>query len=436
LTDFFPSPEKRFQKQLANLDRWLQRREVKRVEAHVARLMREELPADAQIELLLRRSRARLLSARPEEALMDVQEAMESTPTLRERPDVRALLGDVYFSRFELAAAGFSERTDTDHALAEYQSIAELHPGYENIGWVLYQWGRILLSRDQVAEAKEKFHEALFKQTTDPSLTALCYERLGFIELVETRNPEEALVLFSRAVLAYPRGEPRGWLVRLHLMRSRAHREQEQMERAIDAAQEALRCVRLLDSDYRYSLAEINLSVGETLALMTGREREAIDYLTQFLNGTRRPLGIDVTWSRVYENIGDLWFKLERYDQAIEAYQASLTFNPYHPMEVLIQYQVARAYFRQKDYDKTISAIGQMLKAAQNDGNPVTDYRVYSMLASAHFALNQFDEAALHYQQALDLAPPSAEQLDEIRTYLDSAQELSRRRKDEAGRKA
>lgn len=435
MTDFFPSPEKRFGRHILNLDRWLARREVKRVEAHIARLMREEPTLEQQAELLLRRARARLLSARPEEALTDIQEATTTIPALQDRADVRSLLGDVHFSRFELAPAGFADRADTDRALQTYQLMAEQMPGYDNLGWVLYQWGRILLSRDQVTEAAAKFHEALFKQTTDPSLTALCYERLGFIELMEQRNPEEALVLLSRAALSYPRGEPRGWLVRLHLMRSRAFRELEQLERAIEAAQEALRCVRLLDPDYRFSLAEINLSVGETLATMPGRERESIDYLLQFLSGTRRPQGIDVTWSRVYETLGELWFKLERYDQSIEAYQSALTFNPYHPLEVLIYYQIARAYFRQKEYEETIAAVGQMLKAAQEDDNPVTDYRVFSMLASAHFAVNQFDEAAINYQQALDLAPPSAEQLDELRTYLNSAQELSRRRKEEAAKR-
>jgi tetratricopeptide (TPR) repeat protein len=427
---------KRFQQQLDKLDRWLAKGDIKRVEAHIAWLdNREETLTAERVELLLRRARARLLSARPAEALEDTNAALDLAPPLRDSLAILSLLGDIYFSRFELAQMGFADRMDTERALVAYQSIEERDPLYENLGWVLYQWGRVLLSRDRVDEAATKFHQAMFKRTTVPALTALCYERLGFIYLAERRDPEEALTLFSRAVMAYPHGEPTGWLARLHLLRSRAYQEQGRMEEAFGAAQGAIKSVKILDPDYRSVLAEAHLARGEILAKMPGREREAIDYLNQFLGESRRPQGIDVTWSRVHETIGELWFRLERYDLAIEAYYAALHHNPYHPLEVLIHYQVARSYFRQKDYEKTIDAIEQMMHAAEDDGHPITDYRVFSMLASAYFALNRFAEAAVSYQQALDLTPDNAEQLDEIRTYLESARKLLSRQKEGADAK-
>jgi tetratricopeptide (TPR) repeat protein len=429
-----PPASKRFQQQIEKLDRWLAKGDIKRVEAHIVRLEnREHTLTSERVELLQRLARARLLSARPEEALSDLQEALDLAPELRPRADVQSLLGDIYFSRFELAQVGFADRGDTERAITAYQAIAEADPYYDNLGWVLYQWGRVLLSRDRVAEAEAKFQEAIFKRTTLPNLNALCYERLGFICLMEKRDALGALTLFSRAVLAYPRSEPTGWLARLHLLRSRAYREQGQMDEALAVAQHSLTVVKLLDPDYRSVLAEAHLALGDILAEMPGREREAVDCLTQFLAESRRPQGIDVTWSRVHETLGELWFRQERYDLAIDAYFSALTYNPYHPMEVLIHYQIARSYFRQKDFEKTVSAVEQMMTAALNDGSPITDYRVYSMLASAHFALSHFAEATTAYQQALDLAPATAEQLEEIRTYLHSAQTLSQRGREPDG---
>jgi tetratricopeptide (TPR) repeat protein len=423
---------KNFQQQLDKIDRWLGKGEVKRVEAQLAWLFnREEIYHSQRLELLIRRAQARLISARPEEALVDLQTALQADPTLQTRANYQALLGDIYFGRYELAQVGFADRADTDRALAAYQAVLDAEPHYENMGWIYYQWGRILLSRDLVNAAEEKFREAMFKRTTMSSLTALCYERLGFIALMERRDPEEALTLFSRAALVYPHKESSGWLARLHLLRSRAYSEQQDVQKALDAAHAALKTVNLLNPDYRSTLAEAHLTIGNLLGNVAGREREAIEYLTQFLTESRRPQGIDVTWSRVHETLGELWFRLERYDISIEAYQAALTYNPYHPMEVLIYYQIARAFFRQKQYEQTIDAVEQMMQAAETDGNPITDYRVFSMVASAHFALNQFAEATKAYQQALDLAPPSATQIEEIRKFLASAQELWRRQKEE-----
>jgi tetratricopeptide (TPR) repeat protein len=430
-TTSFP---KQFQQQLERLDRWLVKGEVKRVESQIAWLFnREETYNTERIELLIRRAHARLISARPEEALVDMHAALELAPTLQQQANYQALLGDIYFGRYELAQVGFADRTDTDRALAAYHAVLEAAPDHENMGWIYYQWGRILLSRDLVATAEEKFREALFKRTTLSSLTALCYERLGFIALSEQRDPQTALILFERAALVYPHRESSGWLARLHLLRSRAHSEQQDMDKALEAAHEALKTVKLLNPEYRSTLAEAHLTLGNLLATIAGREREAIDYLTQFLNESRRPQGIDVTWSRIHELLGELWFRLERYDISIEAYQAALTYNPYNAMEILIYYQIARAFFRQKQYEQTIDAVEQMMSAAETDGNPITDYRVFSMVASAHFALNQFAEATVAYQRALDLAPPSASQIEEIRTFLNSAQALasSRRPKEE-----
>lgn len=414
--------------QLFQIDKWLARGKVKRAETQIARLLHNPLPTSEQTQLLLRRARVRLLLERPGEALEDLLKCQELTPELARHPEVQELLGDAYLARFELAPVGFAARADSDRALTIYQAITTQSPDYTNLGWVMYQWGRILLSRDQVDEAIDCIHKALLKQTTVPALSAFCYERLGFIYLIDKRDPGMALSFLARAANTYPRGAPSGWLVSLHLLRSRAFREQNLSGEAFEAARLALASVNPSDPDNRASLTECHLSLGDILAQIPNREREAANHLAQFLQYSRRPQGIDVTWSRVHETLGNLWFRLERYDQAIAAYRAALTYNPYHPWEVAVYYQIARSYYRLNEYARTINVIEKMQQAAQADQQPITDYRVYSLLANVQFALERYTEAAVTFQQAIDFAPPQADNLDELQAYLKTAHSLAQRR--------
>src|SRR5438552_2306894 len=135
---------------LVHIDEWLASGDGKRAEVQIARLLRGELPPGERAQLLLRRARARLLTERPEEALEDLQTSRALAPELWEQSDAQELLADSYFSRFEHAPLGFAERADTDRAREIYQSISERDPLYANLGWVMYQWGRVLLSENNV----------------------------------------------------------------------------------------------------------------------------------------------------------------------------------------------------------------------------------------------------------------------------------------------
>src|SRR5437764_9135312 len=254
------------QKQLTQIDQWLDSGDAKRAEAQIARLLRSDCTPSERAELLLRRARARVFTARPDEAIEDLQTLRALMPDLWERSEVQELLGDAYFSRFELAPVGFAERSDAVRARVCYESITERDPNYANMGWVMYQWGRILLTEDNVEQAIEKFTEALVKPSTVPRLTALCYERLGFIHLIEKRDPATALSYFSRAVTTYPSGEASGWIMRLHLLRSRALREQNRFDEALQAAQAALQAVSPWEPDYRAVLTHAHLALGRLVA--------------------------------------------------------------------------------------------------------------------------------------------------------------------------
>jgi len=183
---------------VADIDRQLEWGDVKQAEIMIARGLRASgLDGAGRSALLLRRARVRLYSEKPDEALADLREALALVPALADLPDVRELRADVHFARFELAPLGFADRADADHAFAAYVELSADEPDYANRGWVLYQTGRVLLSANRVAEAIAQFETALDAPSWVASLRSLCYERLGFIDLFENRNPAAALAHFE-----------------------------------------------------------------------------------------------------------------------------------------------------------------------------------------------------------------------------------------------
>lgn len=399
--------------------------DLRKAEIAIAKLLREDLPSRMRAQVLLRRARVRLLGGRPDDALEELQTSLAIAQNLEETPVVKALLGDIYFARFVLAEFGFADRTDANRALDYYNEILSHFPTYGQKGWIYYQRGRIYLSEDRIDDAIKDFEAGLQCANQPPSLHTFCHERLGFIWLFEKRDPNIAIVRFNQAVEAHPSGRDAGWLVHVHVLRSRALRETGDNQAALEAASQALDSLDPSAPDYRQALTETHLAVGEVLALIPGRETEALEHLLQFLQTSKRPLGVDVTWSRVHETIGDLSFKLERFEQAVEAYQSSLTFNPYHPWQVNVYYQIARSYYQMRAYERVIAAVDKMLAAAAEEQQAVTDYRVYYVLANAHFALEQYEKAANAYENAVQFAPANAAKLDKIKKYLRFSKELA-----------
>lgn len=411
--------------QYRSVDELLSKRDVKRAEVTIARLLRaDDLSVPEHAHLMFARARARLYSARADDALEDLSRARALLPDEFETPQTLELLGDCHFARFELANIGFADRADTTQALAAYERALEEFPQYVNRGWLHYQRGRLLLTENRVLEAVDCFHQALLSPSTVPAQTAYCYERLGFVAFYEQRDFQHALSFLDKAVATYPTAEDRQWLVHVHTLRSRILREFRDYAGAIDAANTAIRVAS--GADGKAGLPDALLCAAETLALVEGREREVIAHLQQYTQITKKPLGIDVTWSRVHEMLGDAYFKSNQLGNSVAAYQAALQFNPYTPWELSLHYRIARTLYQQGDYAKSVRAIQQMLKAADADGQAVGDYRVYNILGNSYFALKSYPDAIRAYQTALDIAPSNADGLDRIRQYFQFAQDLSR----------
>ena len=406
------------------IDTLLNNRELKKAEVQIAKQLRTDPDTELRANLLLYRAKARLFGQHPDDALEDIQTARALLPELAPTPQFKELLADTYFARFELAPVGFTERSDADHALAIYQEIIDDHPNYSNMGWVYYQKGRILLTANEPAAAIESLTEALLKPGQATALTALCYERLGFVHLSDQRDPVTALSFFDRAAATYPTSEPESWLGQLHILRSRALRETGEYEAALDAAEQALQIMEHIGPDMRSGQQDAHFALGDILAQLPDREADAVSHLQQFSQLGKKPLGVDVTWSRVNELLGDLLFRIERYEPAIEAYHNSLAFNPYHPWQASIHYQIARCYYRLRAYERTITSIQELEQAVSEESQQLTDYRVFHLLGNAHFAIEDYVQAATAYRRAVELAPVQASDLDKIQTYLRFAEEL------------
>ncbi|MBK8028056.1 MAG: tetratricopeptide repeat protein [Chloroflexi bacterium] len=411
--------------QLQTIDDLLLKRDIKKAEVLIARLLRSEQSLQGRARMLILRARARLFSARVDDALEDLQKAQSLAPDLFETPRNLELLADTHFARFELASVGFADRADTAHALLAYEKLLTEHTTYENLGWIYYQKGRVLLTENRTIDAVKCLQQALLTPSTIAPLTAYCYERLGFVAFYEDRDPKGALAFLNKAIATYPTTEPRLWLVQVHTLRSRILREMYDYETAFEVAATAITVATAAGVEGRPGLSDALLTAAETLSHMAGRDKEIIGYLQQFAQINKRPFGIDVTWSRAQEMLGDAYFRTAQYAASITAYQNALQFNPYHPWEISLHYRMARSYYQLGEYEKAISAIKRLMQSAKTDDQDIYDYRIYYVLGNAYFALGQYAKAREAYGEALELAPPSAEHLDKVRQYYQQAGELS-----------
>ncbi|MDX2136947.1 MAG: tetratricopeptide repeat protein [Chloroflexota bacterium] len=397
-------------------------RDLKKAEVQIAKLLRGTLSGPDSAQLLTLRARARLLAARAEEALDDLAAAEQRTddPTLR--LEIHELQGDAWFARYELASVGFADRLHAQRAEDTYRALITDHPSYPNLGWLHYQLARILLTDGRIQDAITCLTDALLAPSTLPALTAYCFERLGFIYFYEKRDTRRALGFLDKALHTYPGNEAPIWVARLETLRARVLRELGNTDAALAAIDTAIDIAYQTD-ETRIALADALLTAGELLSRVSGRERDVISRLQQYLQTARKPLGIDVTWSRVYEMLGNAYFNSGQYAAAGEAYQHALQHNPYHPWELSLHYQMARAWYQCAEYDKAVNAMDTLLKTAHLDNQPVTDYRVYDVLGSAHFALKRYHAARQAFDQALALTP-SADDREKIIRYRTFAAEL------------
>lgn len=410
---------------LQDINQALARRDFKRAEIILARLLRTELELAERAEALVTRARLRLVTGRPDDALADLHDAAALVSELQDSPAFLELRGDCHLARFELASVGFADRGDTARATDDYARLNELDRSWPNRGWTHYQQARIALSEDQTEDAINHLQKALLSPSTLPALSAYCYERLGFVSFFDQRNLTDALAWLDRAVATYPADQSRVWLAEVHTLRSRVLRESRDYAQAIEAADLALKVASGCGTAGREALADAALFAAEVASELPGRERDVMAYVQQFTSVSKKPLGIDVTWSRSQELLGDAYLRAGLVSEALEAYQAALRYNPYHPWELKLYFQIARCYYQLHDYGRSANAVNVLLRSADEDEPILRDFRVHALLANALYAQGDYANAANAYRASLLRAPGHADGLESLQTYYRDALERS-----------
>jgi tetratricopeptide (TPR) repeat protein len=410
---------------LDEIDEALALQEIKRAEIALVRALKTTQTPAERAALLFRRAQARLMDARPDDALEDLTTSLALEASLKDHPDTALLLGDIYFSRFELANVGFANRADTETAHKHYQALISEHPQHPRRAWAYYQLGRIKLSQNEAPEAARYFRQALALPPLPAHVHALAYERLGFIALMEDRQAQAALGHLQAAQQAAPPEMDATWQVQLQLRMSRAHLDLGAYGAALEAAQQALRLAQAGSSpQHRAALPEAHLALGEIMAKLSGYEEQAIEHYVRFLQASKRPPGIDVTWGQVYEQIGQLYLRLENFQLAMGAFEKVLELNPFHAGDSHLQYQIARCCYRLRLFERGLAVLEGLHQAAQAEGQIIHDWKIFHLKANLLFALEKYAPAAAAYQQSLALTPPP-NKAKEIQIYLRFSQELA-----------
>lgn len=280
------------------------------------------------------------------------------------------------------------------------------------------------MTENLVAFAKECFQKALLQPSHTRSLTACCYEQLGYVAYYEERDLTKARDFLNRAVDTYPQTESSHWLVQVYILLSRVYKAIGDTDLALHAAEVALNTASAIDSGDKRLYSEALLNIGEISSEIEHRETETINYLQAFIQTTKRPIGIDVTWSRVNEMLGNAEFNLGHYDVAATAYMAALQLNPDHPWEVSLYHRLARCHYQKQSYQTVIEIIQELLNRTSYDYQSIGDYRIFDLLGNAQFAIQNYSEAMIAYEVAIQMAPVNTNYKIQIQSYLDIAREL------------
>jgi tetratricopeptide (TPR) repeat protein len=397
------------------IERMLSKGEVKKAEIRLAQIMRTEVSNHEISELLLLKARVKLSAGNPDEATEALKTAVEHRSEVLQSSAFQELMGDCYFAHFEQASLGFADRNDLLRARSVYVSILQQNPDYLNRGWLYYQLGRIAIALDQSHLAESLFQQALLSPNTISSVTAFCYERLGFIAFYEKGLTAEALAYLRQAVDTYPRAASQRWLVQVNILQGRIFKHLHDfsssmrcLDTALDIASENV------DID-RATLAEALLAKAEVLSDFGGNEKDVLGYLHQFLQVAKKPVGVDVTWSRVSEMMGNIYFRLGNIEEGMASLEAALRYNPDHPWATSVCLQIARGAYQLKEYRSVIKILDQIPDARNHP-----DFRVYELLGNAYFALREYAASVEAYDNALEHAP-TEDAIQSIRQYRELA---------------
>jgi len=168
---------------------------------------------------------------------------------------------------------------------------------------------------------------------------------------------------------------------------------------------------------YLIDLEEGKLKIPAVYAIIPGilfRERTVIPYLYQLVRTLPLYLSPEENLSileeilKEVENRYYLWAyygnalkALERYDEALMAYEKALTLNPSEPDTVAIFTHLADTYFKKGEWDKVIEVCEGAVKYGEAP-------ELYNLLGRAFYKKGEYVEALQAFLRATELNPSSA----------------------------
>jgi tetratricopeptide (TPR) repeat protein len=328
------------------------------------------------------------------------------------------LEADCHLARFEASSVGFADRRELERAVELYQLLVT---STANINWAHYQLGRArMLSMDYLSAVQE-FQQALVLTGRNdiPEMTAYCYERLGYIEYYENRNPSSALSYLQRALDTYPADSDQLWQVSVYLLCGRILSEFYDLASALAATQIAFDVASR--NNGKSLVAEALLATTELLATTSNNDHKIITTITRYMQFKSRPPGANLTWGRLNELLGDAYANLQQFDNAIDAYQSIHHFNPDHVSEGNIQLKLARCYYQLRQFSQVEKCVLKALRETSQDELVQIESHLYEILGNAYFSMGGYHKAAQAYEHALQNSISDQGSKTDIYNYLDFA---------------
>jgi len=289
--------------------------------------------------------RERAIEGSRDKAIQAYRQYLQVAPKDRLRPEAMRRLGDMEITGADERSASRDRinREDYRRAVRVYQNLLKSYPRYPNNDRVLYQLSR---AQEQVGDLK-------------PSLASLDrlvaeFPRSAYFEEAQFRRGELLFTLrdYSDAEHAYSqvlsRGPGRPYYERSLYMRGWSRFKQSHYD---DGLQDFF---VILD---RKLIGKDNGEPLETMTTLTRADRELVEDTFRVmsislsaLDGPRTIPGFfrdarrrDYEF-RVYQQLGDLYFKQQRVKDAADTYNTFARLYPTHPQAPLVQVRVINAY--------------------------------------------------------------------------------------------
>ena len=370
----------------AAIEAHLERNDGRKADVTATRLLRQLTSSGQIARAKFLRAKARILLNLPESALDDLNDLQNDLVLDGHDVLLTEMRADALFMRFELAQVGFADRRDLLEARCLYRRILDETPDYDNTGWVSYQLGRVLSALGHSRKAEARIRNALFLPSLLRPLTAYCYERLGYIAYYERQCADEAIVYLQKALQTYHESDVLLWRVRIHLLMSQVTRISNP-DYSVENAESAYRLVVAPGMKRNRLYMDVLFHLGELYSQNQSTLHLSNSILHELIQTSRLPLGVDVTWSRIYELLGHNYYQQNQYAQSISAYETTLRYNPDHPWAENIYLNTAHALVALDKLDEARLLIQQHLQggAVDSDSRRQADQMLHTIAQSRQY---------------------------------------------------